>query len=119
MVALQKAIARYGVPEMFNTDQGSQFTSEEFTGVLKAHDIRTSMDGRGRCRDNIFVERLWWTVKHKWVYLRPAENSIVQRKSLTDFFNWYNHRRPHRALSWQTPGAAYFAAPAAAATKAA
>lgn len=108
MAALQEAIARYGRPAIFNTDQGCQFTSEEFTGVLKHHQIRISMDGRGRCHDNIFVERLWWTVKHEWVYLRPAANGIEQKKSLVEFFDWYNRRRPHQALSWKTPDEAYF-----------
>ncbi|MGB4910673.1 MAG: IS3 family transposase, partial [Candidatus Dechloromonas phosphoritropha] len=90
--ALKEAIARYGQPTIFNTDQGSQFTSEEFTGVLKAHKIQISMDGRGRCHDNIFVERLWWTVKHEWVYLRPAANGIEQKRSLAECFDWYNRR---------------------------
>jgi putative transposase len=66
------------------------------------------MDGRGRCHDNIFVERLWWTVKHEWVYLRPATNGIEQKKSLTECFDWYNRRRPHQSLDWQTPDEAYF-----------
>jgi putative transposase len=61
------------------------------------------MDGRGRCHDNIFVERLWWTVKHEWVYLRPAANGIEQRRSLAEFFDWYNLRRPHQALGWRMP----------------
>jgi len=117
--ALQEAIARYGQPEIFNTDQGSQFTSEEFTGVLKAQGIQISMDGRGRCHDNIFVERLWWTVKYEWVYLRPAANGIEQKKSLTAFFDWYNRRRPHQSLDWQTPDEAYFGRLAEAMAKAA
>lgn len=112
--ALKEAIARYGQPTIFNTDQGSQFTSEEFTGVLKAHKIQISMDGRGRCYDNIFVERLWWTVKHEWVYLRPAANGIEQKRSLAECFDWYNRRRPHQSLAWQTPDEAYFGALAAA-----
>src|SRR5882757_4962353 len=70
--ALGEALARFGKPDIFNTDQGSQFTSDEFTQTLRDHGIEISMDGRGRCHDNIFVERLWWTVKHEWVYLRPA-----------------------------------------------
>lgn len=106
--ALQEALVRHDPPEIFNSDQGSQFTSDEFTGVLKAHQIRISMDGRGRCHDNIFVERLWWTVKYEWVYLRPASNGIEQKKSLVEFFDWYNHRRPHQSLDWQTPDEAYF-----------
>ena len=105
--ALDEALARFGTPEIFNSDQGSQFTSEEFTRVLLDHRIEISMDGRGRCHDNIFVERLWWTVKHEWVYLRPAANGLEQNRSLTEFFAWYNHRRPHQSLRWQTPDEAY------------
>jgi putative transposase len=106
----------FGRPGIFNTDQGSQFTSEDFTRVLLDHRIEISMDGRGRCHDNIFVERLWWTVKHEWVYLRPAPNGLEQKRSLAEFFDWYNWRRPHQALGWQTPDEAYFGtiAPAAA-----
>ena len=66
------------------------------------------MDGRGRCHDNIFVERLWWTVKHEWVYLRPAEYGLVQQRSLEACFDWYNRRRPHQSLAWATPDEAYF-----------
>ena len=72
------------------------------------HRIEISMDGRGRCHDNIFVERLWWTVKHEWVYLRPAANGLEQKRSLAEFFDWYNRRRPHQALGWKTPDEAYF-----------
>jgi putative transposase len=108
--ALKEALTRYGSPEIFNTDQGSQFTSAEFTGVLKDAKIRISMDGRGRCHDNIFVERLWWTVKHEWVYLRPCDNGIEQQRSLTQCFDWYNRRRPHQSLGWKTPDEAYFGA---------
>jgi len=110
VAALQEAIARYGCPEIFNSDQGCQFTSEEFTGVLKANGIRISMDGRGRCYDKIFVERLWWTVKHEWVYLRPASNGLEQKRSLETFVQWYNQRRPHQSLGYQTPDEAYFGA---------
>jgi putative transposase len=111
VAALGEALARFGKPEIFNSDQGSQFTSEDFTRVLLDHRIEISMDGRGRCHDNIFVERLWWTVKHEWVYL------LEQKRSLAEFFDWYNRRRPHQALGWQTPDEAYFGrlAPAAAA----
>jgi putative transposase len=108
VAALNEALARYGEPEIFNTDQGSQFTSADFTDVLKAHAIQISMDGRGRYHDNIFVERLWWTVKHEWVYLRPAANGIEQHRSLAAFFEWYNRRRPHQSLNWSTPDEAYF-----------
>jgi putative transposase len=106
--ALGEALARFGKPGIFNTDQGSQFTSEAFTRVLLDHSIEISMDGRGRCHDNIFVERLWWTVKHEWVYLRPAANGLEQKRSLDKFFDWYNRRRPHQSLGWQTPDEAYF-----------
>jgi putative transposase len=106
--ALGEALARFGKPGIFNTDQGSQFTSEAFTRVLLDHSIDISMDGRGRCHDNIFVERLWWTVKHEWVYLRPAANGLEQKRSLDKFFDWYNRRRPHQSLGWQTPDEAYF-----------
>ena len=105
--ALGEALVRFGKPGIFNTDQGSQFTSEAFTRVLLDHGIEISMDGRGRCHDNIFVERLWWTVKHEWVYLRPAANGLEQKRSLVEFFDWYNRRRPHQALGWQTPDEAY------------
>ena len=105
--ALSEALTRFGKPGIFNTDQGTQFTSTEFTKVLLDHAIEISMDGRGRCHDNIFVERLWWTVKHEWVYLRPAANGIEQKRSLAEFFDWYNLRRPHQALGWRTPDEAY------------
>lgn len=108
--ALKEAIARFGGPEIFNTDQGSQFTSAEFTSVLKEHSIQISMDGRGRCHDNIFVERLWWTLKHEWVYLRPCDTGAEQRASLAACFDWYNRRRPHQSLAWQTPDEVYFGA---------
>lgn len=110
--ALTEALARHGTPEIFNTDQGSQFTSAEFTDVLKAHQIQISMDGRGRCHGNIFVERLWWTVKHEWVYLCPCDNGIEQQRSLIQCFDWYNRRRSHQSLKWNTPDEAYFGAPA-------
>ena len=93
--ALGEALARFGKPKIFNSDQGSQFTSEEFTRVLLDHGIEISMDGRGRCHDNIFVERLWWTVKHEWVYLRPAANGLEQKRSLGEFFDGYNPASQH------------------------
>ena len=117
--ALKDALGRFGKPKIFNSDQGSQFTSEEFTRVLLDQGIAISMDGRGRCHDNIFVERLWWTVKHEWVYLRPAANGLEQKRSLAEFFDWYNRRRPHQALGWQTPDEAYFGKVAPTAAKAA
>src|SRR6202040_121491 len=107
VAAVSEGLARFGKPGIFNTDQGAQFTSDEFTKVLTDHGIAISMDGRGRCHDNIFVERLWWTVKHEWVYLRPAANGIEQKRSLGEFFDWYNLRRPHQALGWRTPDEGY------------
>jgi putative transposase len=117
--ALSEALGRFGKPDIFNTDQGAQFTSDEFTKMLRDHGIEISMDGRGRCHDNIFVERLWWTVKHEWVYLRPAASGIEQKRSLAEFFDWYNLRRPHQALGWRTPDEAYLGQPTAAAAQAA
>jgi putative transposase len=107
VAALSAALARFGKPGIFNNEQGTQFTSDEFTKVLRDHRIEISMDGRGRCHDNIFVERLWWTVKHKWVCLRPAANGIQQKRSLAEFFDWYNFRCPHQSLGWRTPSEAY------------
>ncbi len=82
--ALQEALERYGKPEIFNTDQGAQFTSTAFTQVLKDHDIAISMDGRGRCQDNIFVERLWWTLKHHYIYLHAFDTGVELRQGLTE-----------------------------------
>lgn len=107
--ALEEAITRYGAPEIFNTDQGSQFTSAEFTDVLKANDIRISMDGKGCWRDNVFVERLWRTVKYEEVYLKAYDTVSAAKASLATFFDYYNRRRPHQSLDDETPDAIYFA----------
>jgi putative transposase len=106
--ALEEAIAKYGVPEIFNTDQGSQFTSQEFTQVLTAHDIKISMDGKGRWIDNVFVERLWKTVKYEHVYLHAYESVDEARRQLTSYFTFYNSHRPHSSLGGVTPDTAYF-----------
>jgi len=106
--ALKEAIRRFGTPEIFNTDQGSQFTSEAFTGVLKAHDINISMDGRGRCQDNIFIERLWWTLKYHYIYLRSFDNGAELRKALRGWFSFYNKERFHQALDNLTPDEVYY-----------
>jgi putative transposase len=106
--AVEEAIARYGTPEIFNTDQGSQFTSEAFTGLLKTHDIRISMDGKGAWRDNVFVERLWKSVKYEEVYLRAYESVSQARDGLTRYFEFYNRRRPHSSLDRMTPEQFYF-----------
>lgn len=106
--AVREAIARHGCPEIFNTDQGSQFTSAEFTGPLKAHGIRISMDGKGCWRDNVFVERLWKSVKYEEVYLRAYDSVSEAKACLTRYFDFYNTRRPHQALDGQTPDEIYF-----------
>jgi putative transposase len=106
--ALEEAIAKYGRPEIFNTDQGSQFTSIEFTGVLKANEIRISMDGKGRWLDNVFVERLWRSVKYEHVYLHAYENVSEAKQQLASYFDLYNIRRPHSSLGGHTPDMTYF-----------
>ncbi len=107
--ALEEALTRFGTPEIFNTDQGAQFTSDAFTKVLKAHDIAISMDGKGRWIDNVFVERLWRSVKYEDVYLRAYETPVALRAGLTRYFDFYNARRRHTALDRRTPDAVYFA----------
>jgi len=106
--AVEEAIARHGTPHIFNTDQGSQFTSAEFIGVLKHHDIAISMDGKGCWRDNVFIERLWKSVKYEEVYLRAYDSVSHARQSLGRYFDFYNRRRPHSALYRQTPDKVYF-----------
>ena len=108
--ALEEAIENHGVPEIFNTDQGSQFTSEEFTGVLKQHGIQISMDGKGRWVDNVFVERLWRSVKYEEVYLKAYESIGDARDSLGQYFAFYNSKRRHQSLDRQTPDSVYYQA---------
>jgi putative transposase len=96
-------LQQYGVPEIFNTDQGCQFTSEAFTGVLKTHGILISMDRRGRALDNIFVERLWRSVKHEDVYLKGYETISALVIGLTQYFIFYNTQRMHQSLGYSTP----------------
>lgn len=105
--ALRRALM-VSTPEIFNSDQGTQFTSEEFTGILKDAGIRISMDGRGRLYDNIFVERLWRTVKYEEVYLNDYVSVPVARKGLGDYFHFYNTERPHASLSGKTPFEVYY-----------
>ncbi|MGH9439356.1 MAG: IS3 family transposase, partial [Terriglobia bacterium] len=104
---LQAALDQYGKPEIFNTDQGSQFTSEAFTGVLTAADVTISMDGRGRALDNIFVERLWRNVKYEDVYLKGYATIAELTLGLTEYFAFYNGERPHQALGYRTPNQVY------------
>ncbi len=106
--ALEEALQRFGAPEIFNTDQGSQFTSEAFTGVLKDHGIDISMDGKGRWVDNVLVERLWRSVKYEDVYLRAYETPTELRAGLARYFKFYNSKRRHSALNRRTPDAVYF-----------
>ena len=105
--ALQEALGQ-GTPEIFNTDQGVQFTCEAFTGALEAQGVRISMDGRGRCYDNIFVERLWRTVKYEEVFLRDYADPVEARQGLKAYFRFYNEQRPHQALEYRTPAEVYF-----------
>ena len=105
--ALKEALGQ-GQPEVFNTDQGSQFTSLEFTQVLRDHGVKISIDGKGRYTDNIFVERLWRTVKYEEVYLKAYANAAEARKELGAYFRFYNNQRPHQALGYRTPAEVFF-----------
>ena len=105
--ALNEALARYGKPEIFNTDQGSQFTSFDFTGVLKAAEITISMDGRGRCMDNTFIERLWRSLKYEAGYLHELTDGFKAERVIAEWIDFYNTERPHSALGDQTPAEAY------------
>ena len=102
------AIQDYSCPQIFNTDQGAQFTSKAFTGVLKEHDIQISMDGKGCYRDNIFVERLWRTVKYEHLYTRAFAHVGEVRESLIQWFDWYNQERFHQGLDNLTPDEVYY-----------
>jgi putative transposase len=106
--ALQEALERYDAPAIFNTDQGSQFTSEAFTSVLAGHGVAISMDGRGRWLDNVFIERLWRSVKHEEVYLKAYENLTEARRGLAAYFDFYNRRRRHQGLADRTPDEVYW-----------
>lgn len=106
--AVEEAIARFGVPAIFNTDQGSQFTSAAFTDLLKQHDIAISMDGKGCWRDNVFVERLWRTIKYEEVYLRAYDSVSQARDSFRKYIDIYNAKRPHSSLARRTPDEVYF-----------
>ena len=109
--ALEEALAGFGKPEIFNTDQGCQFTSTAFTGVLLANDIKISMDGKGAWRDNVFVERLWKSVKYEEVYLRAYDTVSQARASIGRYLDFYNSRRPHSGVGRRTPDQVYFNPP--------
>ena len=104
---LSEAMAKHGKPEIFNTDQGSQFTSFEFTGVLKDAGVAISMDGRGRCMDNIFIERLWRSLKYEAIYLHEMTDGFVAERVIGEWMTFYNTERPHFALGGATPAEAY------------
>ena len=109
--ALEEAINVHGVPEIVNTDQGCQFTSQAFTGLLKQHGIRISMDGKGAWRDNVFIERLWRSVKYEEVYLHAYDTVSDSRAGIGRYFNLYNRRRPHSSLKGKTPDQVYYSQP--------
>jgi putative transposase len=106
--ALEEAILKYGIPDIFNTDQGSQFTSDVFIEILKSHDIGISMDGKGRWLDNAFVERLWRSVKYEDVYLKAYGSIAEARQGLGEYFEFYNCRRRHQSLDRRTPDDVYW-----------
>lgn len=104
---LEEALSQ-NIPKIHNSDQGSQFTSLEYTNILQAKNIKISMDGKGRCFDNIFTERLWRTVKYEEVYLKDYQSPLEARRSLTEYFKFYNQKRFHQSLNYQTPEKVYF-----------
>lgn len=101
--ALEKALKKYGKPEIFNSDQGSQFTSKDFTEILLQAEVKISMDGRGRCFDNIFIERLWRSLKYELIYIYEFEDGQHLNQEVKNWINWYNHERFHQALDYKTP----------------
>jgi putative transposase len=105
--ALEEALSRYGKPKIFNTDQGSQFTSEEFTGVLSGAGVRISMDGKGRWMDNVFIERLWRSLKYESVYLREFETGLDAQREIESWLRFYNMERPHSFFGDKTPMEVY------------
>ena len=107
VAALEEALARFGKPEIFNTDQGSQFTSQAFTSMLRDAEVRISMDGRGRWMDNVFIERLWRSLKYECVYLHAFETGSELRAGLGRWITYYNTQRPHSGLAGRTPVEAY------------
>ena len=106
--AVEEAIAHYGCPEIFNTDQGSQFTAEVFTDTLQSDNIAISMDGKGRWMDNVFIERLWKSVKYEDVYLKSYGSMTEAKRGLAEYFKFYNEKRWHHNFDKKTPGMVYF-----------
>jgi putative transposase len=109
--ALEEALRRFPAPEIFNTDRGAQFTTEAFTNVLRSRSVRISMDGKGRHLDNIFVERLWRSLKHEAVYLYAYEDVAAARAGIGRYLRFYNEVRPHQSLGYQTPTSFYDGSP--------
>ena len=103
VLALEEALEAHPAPDIFNTDQGSQFTAQVFTGCLEAANVRISMDGRGRCMDNIFIERLWRSLKYEAVYLQELADGFAARELIAGWMEFYNFERPHSALGGRTP----------------
>jgi putative transposase len=108
--ALEEAL-RKGRPDVFNTDQGAQFTGKAFTGLLEQHGVKISMDGKGSYRDNLFIERLWRTVKYEEVYLKAYQDGRDARIGIGDYFRFYNTERPHQALGYRTPAEVFTSIP--------
>jgi len=106
--ALEEALGRYGKPDIFNTDQGAQFTSKAFTDLLQDNAVRISMDGRRRVQDNIFIERLWWSLKHQYIYLWSFDNATQLKQGVGQWFDMYNKERSHQALDDRTPDEVYY-----------
>jgi putative transposase len=106
-IVLNRALEQFGTPEIFNSDQGCQFTRKDFTDMLQARGIRVSMDGRGRAIDNIFIERLWRSVKYEEVYPRGYEDGLDAFRGLERYFSFYNHERPHQSLNYKAPASLY------------
>ena len=108
--ALERSLRLHGAPEIFNTDQGSQYTSKEFTGILHEHGVKISMDGKGRAMDNIMIERLWRTVKYEEIYLKEYKSVSELKAALKTYFHFYNYERPHKSLGGKSPGDVYLPA---------
>lgn len=109
--ALEEALTCFGAPGIFNTDQGAQFTSNAFTQVLKNNHVAISMDGRGRCQDNIFIERFWWTLKHQYMYLHSFDTGKALRRCLAKWIQYYNFERRYSSLDDRTPDEVYYGLP--------
>lgn len=108
IAALEDALATFTRPSIFNSDQGAQFTANAFTDCLRQAEVEISMDGRGRCHDNIFIERLWRSVKWELIYLKTFDDGRQLSREVTDWFHWYNRQRPHQSLNYRTPDEIYF-----------